>query len=396
MPDKTGPDKGNTLKILGYTAFTFLVYLSMGLPLAVLPTHVHLAMGFSTTMAGFVISVQYMATLISRPWAGRISDTYGPKISVVWGMALCAFSGLLLTLAPMAHAQVRVGLGMLIASRLVLGFGESLGSTGATLWGISGVGPEHTVKVIGWNGICTYSALAFGAPLGVILQKHWGLEAIGVLTLTGCVAGFLFAIYKENILSAPGEHLPFRQVLGRVTPYGVVLALGGVGYSVLATFAALLYNHRHWDGAVECLTAFGLAYVASRVFFMGSIDRWGAFPVGLISLAIESVGTMLVWQARAPWMAVAGALLTGLGLSLVFPAMGVEAVRRVPQRNRGAALGVYTGFADVSFFLVGPVAGALIEAFGYPSAFLFAFLCVLTALGITQLLSRQKTEAVPA
>lgn len=391
--NRPGPS-GNSLQIAGYTAFTFLVYLAMGLPLAVLPAHVHVTMGFSTTLAGFVISVQYMATLLSRPWCGRICDTRGPKVAVVWGMALCALSGLLLMLAPLLHAQVRLSLGMMIASRLVLGFGESLGSTGATLWGISAVGPKHTVKVISFNGICTYTALALGAPLGVILQKHWGLESIGLLTLTACLTGFLFAFYKQNVLSAPGEHLPFRQVLGRVLPYGVVLALGGVGYSTLATFVSLLYRNRHWDGAVHCLTAFGLGYVAARVLFMKSIDRYGAYPVGLTSLALESAGSMLVWLAHAPWVAVIGALLTGLGLSLVFPAMGVEAVERVPQRSRGAALGVYTGFADVSFFLVGPIAGSLIEAFGYSSAFLFAFLCVVSALGITQMLSRQKAEVV--
>ena len=43
-----------------------------------------------------------------------------------------------------------------------------------------------------------------------------------------------------------GEHLPFRHVLGRVAPHGMGLALGGVGYSVLATFVTLFYASRHW------------------------------------------------------------------------------------------------------------------------------------------------------
>jgi hypothetical protein len=75
-------DIGSTWKIVGFTYFTFVVYLSVGLPLAVLPPYVHFRMGFSATLAGLVISIQYIATLASRPWAGRISDRAGAKVSV--------------------------------------------------------------------------------------------------------------------------------------------------------------------------------------------------------------------------------------------------------------------------------------------------------------------------
>jgi predicted MFS family arabinose efflux permease len=89
-------------------------------------------------------------------------------------------------------------------------------------------------------------------------------------------------------------------------------------------------------------------------------------------------------------MAMAGAAITGFGFSLVFPALGVEAVKRVTENDRGSALGVFTAFADVSFFLVGPLAGAVIGVFGYASAFLFALLCVLAALGLAIVLMRLK------
>jgi MFS family permease len=105
---------------------------------------------------------------------------------------------------------------------------------------------------------------------------------------------------------------------------------------------------------------------------------------------VESAGVLLLWLAASPWMACAGAALTGFGYSLVFPALGVEAVKRVPVHNRGTALGVYTGFADVSFFLVGPIAGAVIGMWGYRSAFLFALASVLTSLGMVFLLQSFK------
>lgn len=395
--------KGGTRQILGYVYFTFICYLSIGLPLAVLPSYVHFRLGYSAVLAGLVISIQYIATLLSRPWAGRISDRTGAKVSVLWGMAACTISGALLVAAAVnfstLHLSHWLSLSLLIASRLVLGVGESLGSTGSTLWGITSAGPEHTAKVISYNGISTYGAMAVGAPLGVVLDQQWGLASLGLLTILIGAVSLVMAFRKHPVHVPPGEHLPFSHVLGRVAPHGMGLALGGVGYSVLATFVTIFYTSRHWNGAALCLTAFGCGFILARLLFIRTIDRFGGFHVGMVCLSVESVGLMLIWQSSSPWMAFAGAALAGLGFSLVFPALGVEAVKHITENNRGTALGVYTAFSDVSFFLVGPLAGAVIGIYGYSSVFLFALISVLASLGIvivlSQMQNRDQDESAP-
>jgi MFS family permease len=376
--------------IFSFVFFSFVIYLAIGLPLATLPAYVHLRMGFSAMLAGLVISTQSIATFISRPWAGHISDRSGAKISVLWGMAMCTASGGFLLAAPELHRRPWLSFSALIASRLVLGVGESLGSTGATLWGISSAGPAHTARVISYNGVSTFGGLAVGAPLGVVLLNRWGLGSIGWITIVISAASFALAVRKAPVPVVHGEHLPFKHVLGRVVPHGMGLALGGLGYSVLATFVTLYYASRHWSGAALCLTAFGTAFIVARLLFIHAIDRYGGFPVAIVCLSVESLGTLLLWRAPAEWVAFAGAALAGFGYSLVFPALGVEAVRRVPVHNRGTALGIYTVFSDVSFFLVGPVAGAIIGVWGYASAFLFAFLSVVCALGIAIVLKQMR------
>ncbi len=383
--------RAGTMHLISFVYFTFICYLSIGLPLAVLPPYVHWHMGYSAAIAGLVISIQYIATLASRPWAGRISDRAGAKVSVLWGMAGCSLSGALLMAAAALHALPWLSLATLLLSRLVLGVGESLGSTGSTLWGISSAGASQTARVISFNGISTYGAMALGAPLGVAMDSlcgnpQWGLASIGLLILLLGLFSLVLAGRKSAVRVAAGEHLPFSHVAGRVAPHGMALALGGIGYSTLATFVTLFYLSRHWTGAALCLTAFGLAFVAARLLFMQAINCFGGFPVAMVCLTVESLGLLLLWRASSPWMALGAAGLSGFGFSLVFPAIGVEAVKRVPANNRGAALGVFTAFADVSFFLTGPIAGALIGLYGYPSAFLFALACVLTALGIVLVL----------
>jgi len=90
----------------------------------------------------------------------------------------------------------------------------------------------------------------------------------------------------------------------------------------------------------------------------------------------------------------AGAALTGFGFSLVFPALGVEAVRRIPPQDKGTALGAYGVFMDFALMVIGPAAGAIISGFGYPPIYLFAACSVLLALALTQwIAARQRQQS---
>jgi uncharacterized membrane protein len=55
-------DKQNTFRILSVIAFTFIVYFSIGTPLALLPMYAHEQLGVVAYVAGFLVSLQYIAT----------------------------------------------------------------------------------------------------------------------------------------------------------------------------------------------------------------------------------------------------------------------------------------------------------------------------------------------
>lgn len=95
MPDSPRP-LAVTLQVVSIVLFTFIGYLNIGIPLAVLPSYVHNDLGFSAIVAGLVISVQYLATLLSRPHAGRIIDNLGSKKAVMYGLLGCGLSGVLM------------------------------------------------------------------------------------------------------------------------------------------------------------------------------------------------------------------------------------------------------------------------------------------------------------
>ena len=383
------------LRIVSVVIFNFASYLTIGLPLAVLPGYVHDVMGFSAFWAGLVISLQYFATLLSRPHAGRYADLFGPKSIVVVGLCGCFLSGLSYLLAAATSHWPLFSLALLCLGRVILGIGQSLAGTGSTLWGVGVVGAPHIGRVISWNGIVTYGAMALGAPLGVACYAFGGLYGLSLTIIAVALVAILFALPRPKVKASKGKPLPFRAVLGRVWPYGMALALATTGFGVIATFITLFYDAKGWEGAAFALTLFSGAFVGARLLFPNGINRLGGLNVAMICFTVEIVGLLLTGIASAPWMAKIGVFLAGAGFSLVFPALGVVAVKAVPQQNQGAALATYTVFMDMSLGITGPLAGLVMAWAGVPVIYLAAAGLVIIALLLTWRLKKWPPVQAP-
>lgn len=368
------------LQIVSVVMFNFASYMTIGLPLAVLPGYVHDVMGYSAFWAGLVISLQYFATLLSRPHAGRYADILGPKKIVIFDLCGCFLSGASYMLAAFGSAWPLVSLVLLCLGRVILGIGQSFAGTGSTLWGVGVVGSLHIGRVISWNGIVTYGAMAMGAPLGVLFYNLGGLKLLAGIIMAVALVAVLLALPRPAVKASKGKPMPFRAVLGRVWPYGMALALASAGFGVITTFITLFYDAKGWDGAAFALTLFSCAFVGTRLLFPNGINRLGGLNVAMICFSVEIIGLLLVGFADEPWMAKVGTFLTGAGFSLVFPALGVVAVKMVPQQNQGSALATYTVFMDLSLGITGPLAGFVMAYAGVSVIYLAAAVLVCIAL----------------
>lgn len=268
------------LRIVSVVMFNFASYLTIGLPLAVLPGYVHDVMGFSAFWAGLVISLQYFATLLSRPHAGRYADQLGPKKIVIFGLCGCFLSGLGYLLAALFGGLPVVSLALLCLGRIILGIGQSFAGTGSTLWGVGVVGSLHIGRVISWNGIVTYGAMAMGAPLGVLCYSLMGLHGLALTIMAVALVAVLCALPRAAVKAGKGKAMSFRAVLGRVWLYGMALALASAGFGVIATFITLFYDAKGWDGAAFALTLFSCAFVGTRLLFPNGINRLGGLKRG--------------------------------------------------------------------------------------------------------------------
>ena len=380
-----------TLRIVRTSVFIFFCYLIIGVLLSALPGYVHLHLGFSPLWAGVAVSAQYVATLISRPKVGRMTDVLGPRTVVLLGQLACFLSGLLLLLAVTLEHNAIFCFAALLISRVALGCGESGVATGSTTWGLARVNSDRAAQVISWSGIASYGGMSVGAPLGIWLENNYGLIAIALAVIGISLLNFALALPLPGVPILRRDHLPFQEVLRKVFRDGLGLSLGTIGFGTIASFTTLYYASRHWDAPALAMTLFGICFIATRLIFNDTINRWGGLRVATVSFLVESAGLLLLWSATSPDVARAGAALSGCGFALVFPALGVEAVKAVTESDRGSALGVYTAFLDLALAITGPVAGFIIGNWGYPSIFLYG--SATSACAAILIFSRTKSES---
>jgi len=378
-----------TLQIVSIVFYTFIAFICIGLPIAVIPGYVHGELGFSAVVAGITIGSQYLATLLSRPMAGRMSDSVGTKRAIVLGLSGILLSGVLTFIATLVVSLPLLSLCILIAGRLLLGVAQGLIGVGTISWCMGAVGVEHTARSISWNGIASYGAIAIGAPLGVVMVAEYGYTSLGIALTVLSALGLVLIRNKPSVPVVRGERLPFWAVFGRIAPFGASLCLASIGYGTLTTFITLYYLSRGWVGAAWCLTVFGICFILSRMLFISSIKRFGGFAAAIACMSIETLGLVLLWLAPSTGVALIGAGLAGFGLSLVYPALGVEAIKQVPNSSRGAGLSAFAVFFDLALAIAGPVMGAVALNLGYSWIFFCAALLSVTGLGLTIMLKRR-------
>jgi MFS family permease len=371
----------------------FVAYLVIGLAMPVIPLHVHMRLGLGTFVVGLVAGAQFTASLISRFWSGNYSDSRGGKNAMVVGLIIAAVAGLLYLLSLRFTAMPTTSVIILLLGRAVLGAAESFIVSGALVWGLALAGPQNSGKVMAWVGSAMYVAFAIGAPAGTALYSSYGFTAIALATTLIPVITLLLVMRSRSLAPTPTVRPSFMKVIGVVSMPGCGLALSSIGFGAMTTFVVLLFAQRGWGLGWLALTVFAIAFVVPRMLFGHLADRIGGAKVALVSVIIEAVGLILIWLASWSVLALLGAMITGFGYSLVYPAFGVEVVRRAPPESRGLAMGAYTAFLDLALGIANPALGLLAGIAGLGKVFLLSAVLVACSAGVSIRLLSQKNNS---
>jgi MFS family permease len=379
--DTTQNGLGVAFPIMGAV---FLFFSVVGAALPVLPLQVHNVLGFSPFVVGIVAGCQFVAALVSRLWAGRLADSKGAKYAVRLGLFISVAGGLCYTASLFFVTEPNLSVSFLLVGRTLLGGAESLVITGSILWAIQLVDHSRSAKMIAWIGMSMFAALAVGAPVGSIVFAKWSFSGIAVASSIIPFAALLMIapIHAVKPVANP-EQSGMGAVFGAVFWPGVGFALSGITFGAVTTFLTLLFSLNHWPYGALAFAIFACMLIVTRIFFGHLPDRFGGATVSLYCLIFQSAGLIMIGTASNGTVAMLGAALAGAGFALVFPGLGIEALKRAPVAQRGLAMGCYNAFLDVTLGFGSPGLGFLAGKFGLESVFIISAIAAALAIFIT-------------
>jgi MFS family permease len=349
-----------------------LAFLAIGAALPVLPGYVRGPLHSGDVAVGIVVGAFAITSVVCRPLAGRQADVRGRRIVLVLGALAMALGGALYLLAGSVPS--------LIAARLAVGAGEGAVYTAGATWAVDLAPEDRRGLALGLFGLAVWGGLSLGPLAGELLRANVGYDAVWVLTAALPLAGAAIATRLPEPAPAHGVRQPGPLALLPRAAHrpGVALALANIGYAALAGFVILHLKARGIGGGASVFTAFALAVFASRLALSRVPDRAGARRTATAAGLIEALGLTIIALAHSLATALLGALVVGVGFSMLFPALALMVVGEVDDDRRGSAMGAFTAFFDVGVGLGGPLAGATAALAGYPAVF---FLAAAAALG---------------
>ncbi len=300
----------------------------------------------------------------------RLFTDVGVKI----GKKRCLYLGLLFSIVATIGYLVCQQLNLIIASRVIHGFGFGLSTTFAAALVADVIPAQRRGEGIGYFGLGSTVAMAIAPALGIWLIEDVSADALFLVSIAFSALAMVATYFCSgkpipDVANEPHTKV-HTSIKDRIYEAGtgvpaILTILFGACYGGVNTYIALMAKEAG-------IGASGLFFIVGTVFIFISrpfggrlLDRQGAFPVVLSGGILYVIGLVLMMYSRSLGMLLGSSVFYGLGAGLLLPALLTWMLNLVEAQRRSAASATFYNMLDIgtSTGIVG--LGAIAGAVGY-------------------------------
>ncbi len=329
--------------------------------------------GLSASRIGLVMGITAIGALIMRPAAGRSVDQRGSLPIILFGqivLALCLSAYFWFT-----------GFIPLLIIRFLHGAAQSFYSTASVTFASSVETPQNTAAAISLFTVFTMVGLGTATSLAPLLYLEISFFPLVGLSLASLGIAFAFAIWRAKPIAPvqDSQRLPFAAVLRLPSVWApaVCLFASNFVFSTLFTFVPLYAMAESVSGYSSFYVCFAIAVVCTRLGVQSLTQAFSAETVATVASLLNILSALVILISPSVWTFGISGILIGLGFGIIFPALTVYVIQRIPPTIKGTALSILTAAGDVGNALGAAILGIVAELFGFRWVFAAAALVVL-------------------
>lgn len=372
----------------------FITFNSFGLIIPVMPTYLK-TFGAAGQVLGFIIALFAFGQFLFSPLAGTLSDRYGRKKLIIFGLFVNGLSQILFGLSTEVW--------MLFAARFITGFGTAFIVPPVMAYAADMTTNEERGKAMGLLGAAISLGFMIGPGVGGLLSNvtlRFPFYCGGIATMiVGIISIFVLPNIKAEIQEQQKKENLIQQMARSIkTSYFVLLIVVFVFQFGIANFQSTLtmfltYKWDYTPNEIAVVMTVGAAIgVIIQAFAINQLFRlFGEMKIILFGLLLAAFSLYGMLFVHGFYIILLTATLFSTATTLIRPAVNTL-ISKTAGHEQGFAAGMNNAYMSLGNMIGPALAGTLFD-WHMNIPFTFGTLILLGCFFITFMWSR-KTAAL--
>lgn len=322
----------------------------------------------ASSLVGFLTGAISIASLFSRPIAGKLIGRFAHK-----QVLLVALAGELLVLGAylLFHSFAAV-----LAIRIFHGFFYGISYTTIITMAGNAVPQSRMGSGMGIFGFGNMIGLGVAPQLSLVIYEQLGVRALFLSScmFTACSLVLVFCFPRSAAQPKSTRQAVRRGLSGMFLPSALPSSFLNfflqITYGAISAFIIVYGQSRNWSQVGLFYTVYALGSLIVRPTMGRIYDRHGLTPVVLFTTCVFAAGIVLLATTTSFILFLLSAILLTIGYGGGWSVYQADALRCQNPADRGTASATYFVINDAGGFIGATLAGYVVELVGYSNTFL--------------------------
>ncbi len=355
----------------------FLSFCSFYMLLAALPLHMAVYMQVDSKTIGIVVGIFSISALISRLFAGYLTDILPRKKLMSVILIFFVFS--------VASYLISKSVQVLFWVRLFQGLGWGLITTSLNSIVIDVMPVKRQGEGIAYFSTGSTIAMALGPVTGLTLFNQYNFDIVIYTSLGVAIVGFICSLLARRdsflkITNMKKTNNINDFLLIRALPFLFNYLLIFFSYGVILGFITLFGKSLNINNSSWFFIIFALGILISRILSAKLLNKGFFHSMNMVSMLLLSILFILTAISPSVKIFYMLAFFSGIGFGIYIPTNQSMTVFMADKRQRGVATATFFIALDVGIGLGIMLAGSILKIGNFTD--LFIIMSVLSVLGM--------------